>query len=243
MKNKPFEDYFEEINSEEKAYYLGLIVSDGAIIKDKKEYNYKNQDRLVIALQEKDGYILKNLCNSITPYKQLNKYIVGIENWSNRVIFKVSSDKLCNDLNKLGVYNKKSGSEIFPNIETNLIRHFIRGFFDGDGCCYVKHVNKSCKTGGNLHTIVSFVCLSKEFLIDLQRNLGGIGRVVERKKKLPRKVCFAYEITRKDEVRQFFEFIYNNSSIHLKRKFDKFIQGNTELTNTITSISNVETTD
>ena len=40
-----------------------------------------------------------------------------------------------NDLGKLGVIPNKTKHEIIPNINQDMMRHFIRGFFDGDGWC------------------------------------------------------------------------------------------------------------
>lgn len=48
--------------------------------------------------------------------------------------FKFSNEKIVRDLNKNGVYTCKSLTlEHVPNIRKNLMNHFIRGYFDGDG--------------------------------------------------------------------------------------------------------------
>lgn len=236
------ESYFESINNEEKAYLLGFIVADGTIIKDKITTLKKAQDRLVINVQERDKDILELINKRITPYKKLNFWDHKKDNWQKQAIFKVNSNKICKDLEKFGVVNKKSGNEIFPDLKIDLIPHFIRGYFDGDGCCYNKIINKSCKHGGKLKNKIIFVCLNKNFLISLKSNLNNVGKITEKIRKGNRKNIFEYVIENKPDTAYFYYFIYKNANILLKRKYNKFLQGNPELTNILKDISSVETT-
>lgn len=238
------ENYFEKIDTEEKAYFLGFIIADGYLLRDTPTTIKKAQDRLVIRIQEKDRNILDILNDRITPYKQLTKWKYKNPNWSEQVIFKVNSNKLCSDLEKHGVFvGKKSGKEKLPNIDKKLIPHFIRGYFDGDGCCYNKTINKSCKHGGKIKNKVIFVCLNKEYLKKLKEELNNIGIIKEKSKNGNRQNVFEYIIENKPETNFFFNYIYNNATIFLKRKYDKFLYGNPELTNILTNISSVETRD
>jgi intein/homing endonuclease len=237
------ENYFEKIDSEDKAYFLGFIVADGCIIKDNENTKKKAQNRLVIGIQERDREILEILNNKITPYKKLNVFIRNRKHeiWQNNVTFKVNSNKICNDLEKLGVNSRKSGNETFPDLKEELITHFIRGFFDGDGCIYIKTINKTCKHGGKLKNKIVFCCLNKQFLEMLQIKLNNFGKIKAIKRK-NRQEIFIYTIDKNIETINFFTFIYQNSSVYLKRKYNKFLQGNPVLTNILTNISNVETT-
>ena len=63
------EDFFEKIDSLEKAYILGLIMTDGYIIKDYRGVG--------IQLTEKDGYILRKIAKilgSTNKILHINKY-------------------------------------------------------------------------------------------------------------------------------------------------------------------------
>jgi len=236
------EDYFKQIDSEEKAYFLGFIVADGCIVKDKDTTIKKAQNRLVISIQNRDGYILEIINNRISPYKKLQNWTyVGHPLWSKRVTFKINSNKLCNDLETLGVTSMKSGNEQFPIIDKLLMRHFVRGYFDGDGCCYVKTINKICKHGGKLKVKVIFTCLNEKFLEELQKELEGIGIIKKIIKKGNRQDVFQYTIENKKDVPTFFHYIYNNSNLFLKRKYEKFLYGNPELINIIINVNSVET--
>lgn len=155
-------------------------MADGVIIKDNENTKKKAQDRLVIGIQERDKEILEVINNKITPYKNLTFWKYRDYNWQRRVVFKVNSNKICKDLEKFGVIPRKSGKEIIPQIENTLLPHFIRGYFDGDGCCYNKTINKSAKHGGKLFNKIIFVCLNKDFLKSLKLLLNNVGVIKKR---------------------------------------------------------------
>mgnify|MGYP002625860766 CR=1 FL=1 len=65
----------------------------------------------------------------------LVKYSEKNPNWQDQYIFSVSSPKMKVDLIRLGAIPNKSLILEFPkDIPNDLIRHFVRGYFDGDGC-------------------------------------------------------------------------------------------------------------
>ena len=49
----------------------------------------------------------------------------------------LNSDKLVSDIEKLGVVERKTLTLTFPNLREDLIPHFIRGYFDGDGSVFL----------------------------------------------------------------------------------------------------------
>lgn len=137
------ENYFENINTEDKAYWLGFIAADGCIVSTNKK---TKSLRLLINLHEKDVAVLEKLrdcLNGDMPIKHFvsNKGKVKME--SQQVRIHINSNKLCEDLISHGVGFKKTFDLAMPNIREDLIRHFIRGYFDGDGCftCYRRKDN------------------------------------------------------------------------------------------------------
>jgi hypothetical protein len=76
MKRKKYnENYFEKIDSEDKAYFLGLICADGCILNNKKTYRYQ----VALKLHIKDIEILKTfikciICSIIIRFKFLNTH-------------------------------------------------------------------------------------------------------------------------------------------------------------------------
>ena len=58
-----------------------------------------------------------------------------------RVMFYDDKVELINDLENLGLHQNKTFTLEYPNIDEKLERHFLRGYFDGDG--YVSYVDSS----------------------------------------------------------------------------------------------------
>lgn len=121
-KNNFNEDYFEKIDTEDKAYFLGLLYADGNI--------YLKRNRVQITLQKKDKYILEEFSKFINSTAKL---YVDREKYYKLIL---DSKKMVKDLINLGCIPKKSLKLKFPSCEQvpeNLMNHFIRGYFDGDG--------------------------------------------------------------------------------------------------------------
>ena len=130
---------FEDIDNEEKAYWLGFLFADGNITYDLDKTKYK----IELGLATIDY-------NHLEKYKTFLKYNKDIKFRSStnscRII--VGSKKACEDLIKLGCTPKKSLILKFPkNIREDLLSHFIRGYFDGDGSISI------CKNTNRLKTI------------------------------------------------------------------------------------------
>ncbi len=124
------QDYFEKIDSPDKAYFLGLFYSDGCV------KGNDNGLRLSIQLQERDNYILQKFLNVINSPQKMGFEKRRKEHHSDYSNITICSVKLCNDLIKLGCVQRKALILKFPTqdrVPDNLISHFIRGLFDGDG--------------------------------------------------------------------------------------------------------------
>ena len=130
MKRKKYnENYFEKIDSEDKAYFLGLICADGCILNNKKTYRYQ----VALKLHIKDIEILKTFIKCIDGEMEIWKH-----GQRDMVELKLSGKKMVNDLSNLGITNNKTFFLKYPNILEHLERHFLRGYFDGDGCIRIK---------------------------------------------------------------------------------------------------------
>lgn len=113
-------DFFNE-DSEQYWYFLGLISSDG----------YISDNTIELCLNKKDEHILIKLRDLICPDKSI------YDKPSTRSKkFTIHSKTIAKKLKEvLGmVSNKKSKEIAFPNVSDNMLRHYIRGVIDGDGC-------------------------------------------------------------------------------------------------------------
>lgn len=132
LKQAIVSNFFEKIDTEAKAYFLGLMYADGNVSTPKI-----GQKRMNINLHYQDKHILdtfKKYLNHNKPltYRKPNNKIFNIKA---QYVLRLSSNKLCDDLIQHGCIPNKTFSLNWPqDISNNLIRHFIRGLFDGDGC-------------------------------------------------------------------------------------------------------------
>lgn len=134
------ENFFENIDTEEKAYWLGFIVADGCIyvgqqttqsLTGQKYFNH----RLQILLSRKDESHLEKFKKHInyTGIIEQGQTSLGRNVHLNSKI-RITSKKLCEDLMDKNVLPRKSCNEVFPGfLNPELLKHFVRGYFDGDG--------------------------------------------------------------------------------------------------------------
>lgn len=202
------ENYFNVINSERKAYFLGLIWADGSILKSK--------GTLSIHLQKEDEYLLEELRNDICPSKPLKYYQPKNLKWKERAMLTIHSYPLINSLINIGcIPNKRQGVQFPDCIPKNLIHHFIRGYFDGDGC--VSILNKSEKR------MTVYFTGALEFITELKNQLALLGVEFNKVTSDGRNnVTVSIAIGKKSKLNQLFDILYNNSTIFMKRKQEKY---------------------
>lgn len=222
------ENYFDNINTPEKAYWLGWLMADGCVtdsgniklnvaLKDKKLV-----DDFLLAIQSTNKTLTKKNRNKTTN-KEYASY------WCS-----LTSIHMVQSLNKYGVVPRKSDHEIFPLINKEFYRDFIRGYFDGDGCVYIDY--------NHPHFTIS-ICGSKEILTEINglfKNLGKIRR--------SHGICELRFDDIKYMIAVFYHYFYDNSNLYLERKykiFKSFIDkmGNTEVSRLLKQFATVEHRD
>jgi hypothetical protein len=224
-------DYFDNIDSEHKAYILGFIYADGCLVKPENG----RQGSLRISIQWEDGYILepflKAVCNRVPRKKHAPSSIRAGE--KPQANLSINSNQIFNRLHELGcVVNKTKVGMKFPELDKWLIPHFIRGFFDGDGCItvdYPKNKYKRVTTYiiSNPFTVkarkrIFFVSTDKKFLEDVIKNIPDLTKSVHWSSKVRTLRVWKVGIESISNVDVMQDFLYSNATIYLKRKFDKF---------------------
>jgi DNA-binding transcriptional regulator WhiA len=199
--------YFEVIDNEEKAYWLGFLFADGCVRKP------KSGSQLVLKLSIKDEEHLNlfkkniesehNIFYSVSQVMRKNN-VLSI---SNNCTLRVSSNEMVEGLIKQGCVPRKTFTIERPRINDNLIRHFIRGFYDGDGNFFYSE-----KTKMSAITIVSASDKFRTFLIDVMSSIPGIGKIHSDEKR------YTIKIVNIEGIMNFLSYIYDNSNIELKRK-------------------------
>ena len=231
---------FDCIDTEEKAYWLGFIFADGSINSDPLKENKKKAYTFELSLKQDDINHLKKL-------KELLETSRPIIKSENRCRLLVNSKHFWETLNNYGCTPRKSLTLQFPSEsifkENSLIRHFIRGYFDGDGC--ISYSNSE-------HTILTMQLLgTKSFLQTLLNYLPEEFKDLTLRHNHNNENEETYLInTSNKKAYRFFIYLYENSKIYLDRKYSRFARyhgnmiderdnigelcdGNTELTDQI----------
>lgn len=201
--NKPKFNYniFSKIDTEEKAYWLGFLYADGYV------GNKNNQVELSLQLRDQDH---------LKKYKKFLKAKNEVVTDSYRCRMIVTNKKYKEDLVRLGCYNNKSLTLTFPNLNifttTDLIKHFIRGYVDGDGClCIIKNSR------------LQFALLgTKEFLNELQKHLPILKtHKLSKNNYKSESNTFVLSYHGKTALKVT-KYLYENNKISLTRKFKKY---------------------
>lgn len=196
------ENLFNKIETSEKAYWLGFLISDG----------YNSGKYIRIDIQDK-GHLEKLrdiiFINKDMPIREkINK-----TNGKTIYYLTIQSKKIVNDLEKHGVLRKKSLITFYPNIQSNLDRHFIRGVFDGDGS-----LSKTKQTKSYFKYLLSILG-TEELLLNIKKRIevNGINVGYGNCRNIKRIfICGNQQISR------FLIWIYEDSTISLERKFLKY---------------------
>lgn len=115
------EDYFNCINSEEKAYLLGFLFADGNVYKNQVTLEIQYRDIEILHLLQKELHS----SNKISYRKRDN-----IEMCSCRIC----SEQIRKDLEKYGIIPDKTHKTThLPDIPKKFLKDFLRGLVDGDG--------------------------------------------------------------------------------------------------------------
>ena len=219
------QDYFEKIDNEFKAYWLGFCYADGC--NQIKFSNKKNKWSFIFSfsLKREDKEHLQKFLNSIQSDTIIKDRIMKAFNKEFEISdLDICNRKFCEDLNKLGCVPNKTYILKFPTEEIvpkEFMRDFIRGFFDGDGCVHIT-LNKKYPHKKSNSYIINFTGM-EEFLTDLKKyleaNVENIHGRINGKKGTVVKSLFYND---SKSVENLFVYLYKDSNICLERKMNIF---------------------
>lgn len=208
------ENFFDLIDTEEKAYFLGFLYADGT--------NSTGKTEIKLALHEQDFLILNELKNLIQPTKPLYfESAKGNRGGVHKLV--INSKKISYRLSELGVVPRKTFVLKFPKtIPESLMHHFIRGYFDGDGNI---HFNKRTKQ------LMFSITSTENFLIGVQEVLMKncflnkvklATRHPERNHNI-RQLSYSGN----NSIKRIYDWLYKDASFYLERKklyYDKHLK-------------------
>lgn len=213
------------------AYVLGVIYTDGTV---DPGYKIDPRRRSIstprLRISQKEPELLQKVldlidCNAKLMYRKERRY--GSTVAGALYSFQISSEKIYHDLLTAGVTPNKSLTLSFPEMPgTELIRHFIRGCWDGDGTVFVLRDKIRAHAGAGI------VSGSLKFITGLRDHFYRVG--IERRsgqtdEPLPilrDRNSHHIRIGGRDNFTLLFHYLYDgvDSSMRLERKYLKFLE-------------------
>ena len=191
--------YFEQINNPHKAYLLGFITADGAVV----------NNILSIEVHDDDIEVLKYAQQQINPQATITKC-------KGRLTSKISfgAKKIGEDLAKYGIVQNKS--KIIKNVPLNFIpqkylKYYFRGLIDGDGCV-LENGRLSIYSG------------SKEYIEDVQRIL--IKELNLSQTSIYHGTTYFCSWSSKEDRKKLFNYLYDNLNecFYYERKYNRLLK-------------------
>jgi hypothetical protein len=155
-------DYFNEPLDEARAYWIGFILADGTVL----EKVYGRSAQVAVALADKDrGHLekLKAALQSDHKIVTTNKAgdFIGAR-------LSISSAELVESLGRFGIVPRKNTEQVFSDkIPVDLLCHYFRGYFDGNG-----GISRSISSKWTINNVSSEMFLSR-FLDWIDSHIGG----------------------------------------------------------------------
>ena len=213
------ENFFEIIDNEDKAYWLGFMYADGYIMSKRKNSNRKIGLSLSIVDMERLQEFKKSLeyTGEIKVYNSTS----GFSNTTyGRVI--ISSEKLANDLVNKGCYENKTHKLVFPSddiVPKELKYHFVRGYLDGDGSIIV-----TFDENNNIKNAAINFTGTYEFLNGLKQFLGKSSLKLDKRHKNKKDNIYSLNIGGSMQTIEICYRLYAHSNTYMKRKHEKYMQ-------------------
>lgn len=196
-------DYFNNIDSHEKAYLLGLMYSDGCVGKTNNIISYVSADHdMINFFRDKIGCTRKLIPNVV---RKKCLYIT------------FPSSRMKSDLIRLGCMPQKSLIVNFPSFDQvpkPFIWSFVLGYFDGDGC-----ISGQKQTQVKIISSTLFCQGLKQLL---EENGIKTAKVTTEPKRLKPETSYI-RITNRKGIAAFKQKIYEHAPFILKRKYDRFL--------------------
>ena len=215
------EDYFENIDTEDKAYWLGFIAADGCIIKCSSYNSY----RLQISISINDIEHLEKFLKCIEADDIEIKTFKSTGFSSNRknedmAMVRLNSVKLCRDLEKYNIHERKSHDIEIPDLNNDMMVHYLRGFIDGDGSYHYHYDYKSNRYRYSFEIVGASPFIPYQIQSYMSSN-GIKTNVYTRKSKLSGNQSYRLMTASRKEMLKIINLLYSNANIYLNRKYEK----------------------
>jgi hypothetical protein len=195
--------FFDNIDTEQKAYVLGFYYGDG--------YNYENKNNIAIRITDYEILDkIRTAMESNHPFHILNQKKRTADGYarSETYVFALFGKHISQALAEKGCPQAKSKTLTMPSQNTvpkHLINHFVRGYFDADGSIF--KVKRTERLG------ISIIG-TRTFLDEMAKYLPCKTFIRDRKYT----EMSDLRIGKQQDIQEFKKWLYKDSTIHLERK-------------------------
>ena len=197
------EHYFDIIDTNNKAYILGLLYADGC-----------NMGKYItLSLKSCDKDILESINNELSSNRPLRllSYSQKNNNWSDQYELTITNKYMAMQLSKLGMVKNKSLILTFPEwMDDKFVPSFLRGYMDGDG------------TVGKYECRISFISTEQfcEKTAEFLNKKLGVHCGVYKCNKNSTTSTRIMQIAGRNQVKRFLDYIYEDAELFLERKYE-----------------------
>lgn len=202
------EHFFKNIDNEEKAYFLGLLISDGNVFQD----DSGRQASISITLDLEDEYMLLKFKEIIGANTSISYDGRGCGQIA------VRSNIMANDLAKYGVVPRKSFHTYLPSIDDKYMNHLMRGILDGDGSIRAEQT----VIRNRFAHYIGF-CGTHQLMEDISNYCNKLHlNIIPKVYDYADRELSDIKIQSKQDMYIFGEWLYKDTTIYLKRKKEKY---------------------
>jgi hypothetical protein len=205
-------------NETPEAFYLaGFIAADGSL--QKRKYS----KILKITLAKKDRSHLEKIKILLQSNHPIKEYYVKpsklIKKTGMCAEIQIVSNNIFDDLSKFNIVPNKTFKYLMPDwlIPHPLINHFMRGYFDGDGTITYCGLGKNRTVKQMLFSVLG----TKRF-INEYKNILALNANLNDAKIIKQDNVYRISYSGNNIVKRIYDFLYNETTIHLDRKENKF---------------------
>ena len=205
-------DFFNNY-TEESCYWAGFILAEG--------HFRKKNDVLHIKLSYEDKERLEVFLSHIGAKRKVRDYKHTYRNTKYSVV-DICGKWYLNSINRNFGFTREKYFTCLPwnFLGADMLAHFVRGFFDGDGSISIPNKTKVCMINfaGEREWLEPLSKYLSE-LLDIHLKSGNkFAPYVPNKNGIAGLICYSGK-----NAMKIFDWMYDRSGLHMKRKYDKFM--------------------
>jgi ribosomal protein L20A (L18A) len=209
------ENFFKE-ETPESFYVAGFLAADGSLQQRKYSKIVK------ICLSKKDKQHLEKIKSILKSNHPIKEYQVKPTKKSKIsgycVEIQIVSNTLFDDLARFNIIPKKTFVYCIPEwiINHQLVNHFMRGYFDGDGCV------SWCGLGdGRTIRQLYFNILGTKLFLEAYQNILEHNCQLNHNNLCQKDNVFSLSYSGNNIIQRIGNFLYKDATIYLERKYDQ----------------------